>query len=156
MTQEAENNTTYLWFDYETFGANAIKDRPAQFALFARMLRSMVIGRPIILYSQLADDYLPSAGASLITGITPMTLLEEENVMTESDFAESIYQQMIKPGTISIGFNSISFDDTVTRFLFWRNLIPPYTREKGEAEEGSICFPLSRRSTPFIRTRSIA
>ncbi|WP_290150725.1 exonuclease domain-containing protein [uncultured Parasutterella sp.] len=77
MTQQAENNTTYLWFDYETFGANAIKDRPAQFGAVRTDASFNVLGRPIILYSQLADDYLPSAGASLITGITPMTLLEE-------------------------------------------------------------------------------
>lgn len=149
MTQEAKNNTTYLWFDYETFGANAIKDRPAQFGAVRTDASFNVLGRPIILYSQLADDYLPSAGASLITGITPMTLLEEENVMTESDFAESIYQQMIKPGTISIGFNSINFDDTVTRFLFWRNLIPPYTREKGEGRGRFDLFPFIKALYAF-------
>jgi len=28
-----------------------------------------------------------------------------------------------------VGYNSIRFDDEVTRFLFWRNLIDPYARE---------------------------
>jgi exodeoxyribonuclease-1 len=28
-----------------------------------------------------------------------------------------------------VGYNSIRFDDEVTRFLLWRNLIDPYARE---------------------------
>ena len=30
---------------------------------------------------------------------------------------------------MGVGYNSIRFDDEVTRFLFWRNLIDPYARE---------------------------
>jgi exodeoxyribonuclease-1 len=30
---------------------------------------------------------------------------------------------------VGVGYNSIRFDDEVTRFLFWRNLIDPYARE---------------------------
>jgi exodeoxyribonuclease-1 len=33
------------------------------------------------------------------------------------------------PGTIGVGYNTIRFDDEVTRHLFWRNLIDPYGRE---------------------------
>jgi exodeoxyribonuclease-1 len=34
-----------------------------------------------------------------------------------------------RAGTIGVGYNSIRFDDEVTRHLFWRNLIDPYARE---------------------------
>jgi exodeoxyribonuclease I len=30
---------------------------------------------------------------------------------------------------VGVGYNSIRFDDEVTRFLFWRNLMDPYARE---------------------------
>ena len=36
---------------------------------------------------------------------------------------------MALPGTVGVGYNTIRFDDEVTRFLFWRNLIDPYARE---------------------------
>ena len=32
-------------------------------------------------------------------------------------------------GTIGCGYNSLRFDDEVTRFLLWRNLADPYARE---------------------------
>jgi exodeoxyribonuclease-1 len=28
-----------------------------------------------------------------------------------------------------VGYNTIRFDDEITRFMFWRNLIDPYARE---------------------------
>jgi exodeoxyribonuclease-1 len=30
---------------------------------------------------------------------------------------------------VGVGYNTIRFDDEVTRHLFWRNLIDPYARE---------------------------
>jgi len=33
------------------------------------------------------------------------------------------------PGTTSIGYNSIGFDDEFLRFSFHRNLLPPYTHQ---------------------------
>jgi exodeoxyribonuclease-1 len=36
---------------------------------------------------------------------------------------------LAQPGTIGVGYNTIRFDDEITRFMFWRNLIDPYARE---------------------------
>jgi exodeoxyribonuclease-1 len=47
----------------------------------------------------------------------------------EHRFAATIEQAFAQPGTIGVGYNTIRFDDEVTRFLFWRNLIDPYARE---------------------------
>jgi exodeoxyribonuclease I len=47
----------------------------------------------------------------------------------EHEFAAAIEAELAQPGTIGVGYNSIRFDDEVTRFLFWRNLIDPYARE---------------------------
>jgi exodeoxyribonuclease-1 len=47
----------------------------------------------------------------------------------EHEFADRINAALAAPGTIGVGYNSIRFDDEVTRFLLWRNLIDPYARE---------------------------
>ena len=49
--------------------------------------------------------------------------------MPEHAFAARIESELGRDGTIGVGYNSIRFDDEVTRFLFWRNLIDPYARE---------------------------
>lgn len=36
---------------------------------------------------------------------------------------------MSEPGTCVAGYNSLRFDDEVSRHLFYRNLLDPYARE---------------------------
>lgn len=118
---------TFLWHDYETFGVQARRDRPAQFAAIRTDAELHEIGAPIMLYCQPAPDYLPDPQSCLITGITPQYCLH--NGVPECQFAAQIEQAFSQTGTIGVGYNSIRFDDEVTRFLFWRNLIDPYARE---------------------------
>ncbi|MEO8249281.1 MAG: exodeoxyribonuclease I [Burkholderiales bacterium] len=118
---------TFLWHDYETFGKVARRDRPAQFAAIRTDAELNEIGEPLMLYCQPANDYLPDPGACLITGITPQICLERG--VPEHEFAARIEQEFSRAGTIGVGYNSIRFDDEVTRHLFWRNLIDPYGRE---------------------------
>lgn len=118
---------TFFWHDYETFGVNPRRDRPSQFAGIRTDADLNEIGEPVMLYCRLADDYLPDPGACLLTGITPQTCLEHG--VPEHEFAARIEQELAQPGTIGVGYNTIRFDDEVTRFLFWRNLIDPYARE---------------------------
>lgn len=125
-------NQTFYWFDYETFGKDPKRDRPVQFGGLRTDSELNPIGKEDLLYCQVADDYLPDPEACLITGITPLTCMEKEEAMCEAAFAETINEQLSKPGTISVGYNNFRFDDNVTRFLFWRNLIDPYARERGE------------------------
>ncbi len=118
---------TFLWHDYETFGTDTRRDRPAQFAAIRTDAGLNEIGEPVMLYCRPADDYLPDPGACLITGITPQQCLERG--LPECEFAARIEAEMARPGTIGVGYNTIRFDDEITRFLFWRNLIDPYARE---------------------------
>jgi exodeoxyribonuclease-1 len=118
---------TFFWHDYETFGVNTRRDRPSQFAGIRTDADLNEIGEPVMLYCRPADDYLPDPGACLLTGITPQTCLEHG--VPEHEFAARIEQELATPGTIGVGYNTIRFDDEVTRFLFWRNLIDPYARE---------------------------
>ena len=118
---------TFLWHDYETFGAQPRRDRPAQFAAIRTDAALKEIGEPIMLYCQPAPDFLPDPQSCLITGITPQQCLEWG--VPEHKFAATIEAAFSQPGTIGVGYNTIRFDDEVTRFMFWRNLIDPYARE---------------------------
>jgi len=118
---------TFLWHDYETFGAKVRRDRPAQFAAIRTDAELNEIGDPVMLYCQPANDFLPDPEACLITGITPQLCLEKG--VPEYQFAAVIEQLLSAPGTIGVGYNTIRFDDEITRFMFWRNLIDPYARE---------------------------
>ncbi|MDY7579799.1 exodeoxyribonuclease I [Herbaspirillum sp. RTI4] len=118
---------TFLWHDYETFGLDTRRDRPAQFAGIRTDAELNEIGEPVMLYCQPAADFLPDPQSCLITGITPQLCLERG--IPENQFAARIEQELAAPGTIGVGYNTIRFDDEVTRFMFWRNLIDPYGRE---------------------------
>lgn len=121
------SNHTFLWHDYETFGAVPRRDRPAQFAAIRTDAELNEIGDPIMLYCQPAPDYLPDPQSCLITGITPQQC--QEWGVPEHQFAATICAAFSQPGTIGVGYNTIRFDDEITRHLFWRNLMDPYARE---------------------------
>ncbi|MFZ6773197.1 exodeoxyribonuclease I [Undibacterium sp. SXout7W] len=118
---------SFLWHDYETFGAQARRDRPAQFAAIRTDAELNEIGEAMMLYCQPAPDFLPDPQSCLITGITPQTCLQRG--IPEYQFAAQIEAAFSQSGTIGVGYNTIRFDDEITRFLFWRNLIDPYARE---------------------------
>ncbi len=118
---------TFFWHDYETFGRVPRRDRPSQFAGIRTDAGLNEIGEPVMHYCQPAPDYLPEPEACLLTGILPQTCLAQG--LPEHAFAAMVESHLAQPGTIGVGYNSIRFDDEVTRHLFWRNLIDPYERE---------------------------
>jgi len=121
------NELSFFWHDYETFGRVPRRDRPAQFAGVRTDAELNEIGDPLMLYCQPADDVLPDPESCLLTGITPQ--LCQQRGVPEAQFAQRILSELSRPGTVGVGYNSIRFDDEVTRHLFWRNLIDPYARE---------------------------
>ncbi|WP_110685519.1 exodeoxyribonuclease I [Salinicola aestuarinus] len=123
----ADTEPTFLWHDYETFGADPRRHRPSQFAAIRTDRDFNEIGEPLTLYARPADDDLPHPQACLITGIAPQTALRRG--VPESEFAARIQAEMSVPGTCSLGYNSLRFDDEVSRHLFYRNLLDPYARE---------------------------
>ena len=121
------SDLTFFWHDYETFGRVPRRDRPAQFAGIRTDAELNEIDAPVMLYCQPAPDYLPDPESCLLTGILPQACLERG--LPEHAFADAIEEQLARPGTVGVGYNSIRFDDEVTRHLFWRCLIDPYARE---------------------------
>ncbi len=118
---------TIYWYDYETFGRDPRRDRAAQFAGVRTDGHLAIIGDPLVLYCKPAADFLPDPGACLITGITPQ--LAREKGVSEADFIKQIHREFSEPGTCVAGYNSIRFDDELTRQLLYRNFYDPYERE---------------------------
>lgn len=118
---------SFLWHDYETFGANVRLDRPAEFACWRTNERFEPIAEPVAFRCKPTLDYLPAPEACAITGIGPETAWRDG--LPEPEFAERVLEQMGVAQTCVLGYNSMRFDDEITRHLFWRNFIDPYERE---------------------------
>ena len=123
----SSSEPTYYWHDYETFGADPSRDRPVQFAGQRTDADLNPIGEPLVIYARPANDYLPHPDACLITGITPQQALEKG--LPECEFIARIHEELARPGTCGVGYNSIRFDDEVTRYTLYRNFFDPYARE---------------------------
>jgi exodeoxyribonuclease-1 len=118
---------TFYWHDYETWGIDPSVDRPAQFAGVRTDEDLNIIGEPLRLYCRPAPDVLPHPEACLVTGIAPQKALNEG--INEADFIARIHAELAQPGTCGVGYNSIRFDDEVTRYTLYRNFFDPYERE---------------------------
>lgn len=119
--------TTLYWHDYETWGIDPSVDRPSQFAGVRTDENLKVISDPLVLYCQPAPDVLPHPEACLVTGITPQHALKEG--LKEHEFIARIHAEFSQSGTCGVGYNSIRFDDEVTRYTLYRNFYDPYERE---------------------------
>lgn len=119
--------TTLYWHDYETWGANPSVDRPSQFAGVRTDEDLNIIGEPLVEYCRPPMDVLPHPEACLVTGITPQVALKEG--LAEHQFIQKIHKEFSQPGTCGVGYNSLRFDDEVTRYTLYRNFYDPYERE---------------------------
>lgn len=115
---------TFFFYDLETSGLNPRDDRIMQFAGQRTDLQLNPIGEPYNILVKLADDTLPSPDALMVTGITPQQTVSDG--YDEAAFASLLYNEVFTPDTITVGFNSIRFDDEFIRALFWRNFYDPY------------------------------
>ena len=119
--------SSIFWYDYETTGINPRCDRPLQVAGIRTDADLNEIDAPVNLYCQPADDILPHPAACMITGITPERLADQG--LSEADFMTRVHAQLAMPGTCGAGYNSLRFDDEMTRYSLYRNFFDPYGRE---------------------------
>lgn len=119
--------TSLYWHDYETFGADPRRDRPSQFAGLRTDEALNEVGEPLVIYCKPSKDILPHPVACLLTGITPQ--LADEQGLLEPDFICRIHHELSQAGTCGVGYNSVRFDDEVTRHTLYRNFYDPYARE---------------------------
>ncbi|WP_313431136.1 exodeoxyribonuclease I [Pseudomonas sp.] len=119
--------SSIFWHDYETTGINPRCDRPLQVAGVRTDFELNEIEEPINLYCRPSDDILPHPAACLVTGITPEQLARQG--LCEAEFMTRVHAQLARPGTCSAGYNTLRFDDEVTRYSLYRNFFDPYARE---------------------------
>ncbi|MDI3271279.1 exodeoxyribonuclease I [Pseudomonas sp. AL03] len=119
--------TSIFWYDYETTGINPRCDRPLQMAGIRTDFDLNEIDEPVNLYCQPSEDILPHPAACAITGITPGRLAEQG--LSEADFMTRVHAQLAAPGTCGAGYNTLRFDDEMTRYSLYRNFFDPYARE---------------------------
>jgi len=115
---------TFFFYDLETSGLNPRHDRIMQFAGQRTDMNLKPIGEPYNVLVKLNDDTLPSPEAVMVTGITPQST--QMDGYTEAEFAKLLREEIFTEDTITVGFNSVRFDDEFVRHLFWRTFNDPY------------------------------
>ena len=118
---------SFLFYDLETFGADPRTSRVAQFAAIRTDTELNEIDEPISIFVRPADDLLPSPIATLITGIAPQAALRDG--MNEAQAFALIFDEMARPETCTLGYNSLRFDDEFVRYGLFRNFYDAYERE---------------------------
>lgn len=116
---------SYLFYDIETTGLNKSFDQVLQFAAIRTDLNFNEIKR-YELKVKLNPDTIPSPQALLIHKISWENM---NNGISELEAMQKIHYWFNEPGTISLGYNTLGFDDEFLRFSFFRNLLPPYTHQ---------------------------
>lgn len=117
--------STYLFYDLETTGLNRAFDQVLQFAAIRTDMSFAETDRYEIRI-KLRPDVIQSPHA-IITHRIPIK--DALSGTPEFEAARQIHSLLNEPGTISIGYNSLGFDDEFLRFSFHRNLLPPYTHQ---------------------------
>jgi exodeoxyribonuclease I len=121
-----QRNSIY-WYDYEAGGTDAKSAAVTQHAAIRTDEDLNILDMPNDWLCKLHGDKLPHPVAIALTGINPMDCVERG--LPEPVFFRQILQEKSAPGTCSAGYNSMKYDEEMTRFGLWRNLLPVYRRE---------------------------
>lgn len=116
---------TFLFYDYETFSPEKYNTRIASVAMIRTTMNLEQIGEPIVLYCKLGLDFLPHPESCLIHGLSPQYV--NKNGMSEDTLIAKVLEEFSKENTIVVGYNSIKYDDEVTRATLYRNMMDPFT-----------------------------
>ena len=116
---------TFLFYDIETTGLNKCFDQVLQFAAIRTDLDLNELERHEI-FIKLNPDTIPSPTAVLVH---QLSLEKIQHGINEYEAMCEIHSLFNAPGTITVGYNSLGFDDEFLRFSFYRNLLTPYTHQ---------------------------
>lgn len=123
----SEDKSTFLWYDYETWGVNTMCDQASQFASVRTNQELDIVDIPNDFYCIPSPHRLPHPIAVQVTHLSPLKCKKEGIV--EYKFFDKIKQEKSIPQTCSVAYNGIKFDSVLTRFAFYRNLFPAYEHE---------------------------
>ena len=113
----------YVFYDFETTGISPAFDQPLQFAAIITDENFKAIER-INIRCQTAPHILPSPYALKVTKIDPEKTADK-SLPTAFNFAQTLqrFTEELAPACW-IGYNSIAFDETMMRQMFYQNLQP--------------------------------
>lgn len=139
---------TFLFYDIETTGLHKAFDQVLQFAAIRTDLELNELTRHELIV-KLNPDTIPSP-AAMITH--HMRLADIAKGISEFDAIKQIHQWLNYPGTISVGYNTLGFDDEFLRFSFFRNLLPPYTHQYANDCGRMDLYPITVMYSLFKRS----
>ena len=116
---------TYLFYDLETSGLCPSFDQIFRFACIITDSDLKEIDRHEISI-KLRPDVVPSAAA---LSITHLSINDIKDGICEHEALIKIHSLFNRPNQINIGYNSLSFDNNMLRFGFYRNLLDPYSHQ---------------------------
>jgi exodeoxyribonuclease-1 len=117
---------SYLFYDLETTGLNRAFDQVLECAAIRTDEELRPVDRHRIRV-RLRSDIVPAPEAVLTYRLDLEEILEHGRA--EVDAVREIHSLLNEPGTISLGYETLSFDDEMLRFSFFRNLLSPYTHQ---------------------------
>lgn len=114
----------YLFYDLETSGLGSCVDVPLQGA-FVQTDAEHRIQRELTLRCRLPAHIVPSPDALLVTGVTPAML--EDQPLSHLEMMCQIARLLVDSRPcMTVGFNSLAFDEELLRQSFYACLKPPY------------------------------
>jgi exodeoxyribonuclease-1 len=115
---------SFVFYDLETSGLGKCFDVPLQAALVQTNAEHR-IQRELTLRCRLPAHIVPSPEALLVTSVAPAML--EEQPLSHIEMMSQIARLLAdcKP-CMTIGYNSVRFDDEMVRQSFFQTLLPPY------------------------------
>jgi len=116
---------TFLFYDIETTGLSKTFDQVLQFAAIRTDTSLKEIER-YELKIKLNADVIPAPAAIITHGLGVNTFHEG---ISEYEAILQIHRWLNQPGTISLGYNTLGFDDEFLRFSFYRHLLKPYSHQ---------------------------
>jgi exodeoxyribonuclease-1 len=130
---------SYLFYDIESTGLSKAFDQVLQFAAIRTDRKLKEIDRHEIKV-KLRPDVIPSPLAILTNRIPISELAKGE---CEYEATRQIHRLLNEPDTISLGYNTLGFDDEFLRFSFHRNLLPAYTHQYRDGCRRMDLYPIA-------------
>ena len=119
-----DNN--YIFYDLETSGLSKAFDQIFRFAAIKTDPNLKEIERYEISI-KLRPDVIPSPEALRVTRLGIEDILNKG--ICEFEGLKEIHKIFNQPNVITLGYNSIKFDNEFLRYGFYRNLLDPYTHQ---------------------------
>ncbi len=131
---------TLLFYDLETSGLDKSYDQVQQFAGIRTDMALNELERHEI-FVKINPDIIPNPHALMLHRVSINTC---QNIgLNEYEAMQRIHALMNTPNTISVGYNTLGFDDEFLRFSFHRNLLTPYTHQFANGCGRADLYPMA-------------